>query len=325
MRKRPSKEEKSFLGGAFLGRIPPPNAGGTCRGRNPTVEVMGGKDAHLNELGEFLKARRAELSPRTVGLPETRALRRVPGLRREEVAQLAAISTDYYTRLEQGRLPASASVLATLARVLRLDDDQRAYLYELAGKDTVRPRRAARKILPQMRRLLDQLTETPAMVLGRRMDILAWNPLAAALFTDFSKIPEKQRNYVRMVFTDPAMRRLYDDWETIACTAVAILRMEAAAQYPDDLRLSALVGELSVQDPDFRRWWAAHHVAINRAGTKTLHHPVVGEIILDWDTLTCAADPDQHLVIFTAEPGTPSHQALRFLASWATGPHQPSS
>ena len=211
------------------------------------------RDAHLNELGDFLKARRAELSPQSMGLPDNGTLRRVPGLRRGEVALLAAISTEYYTRLEQGRMEASAPVLMTLARVLRLDDDQRDYLLELAGKDNARPRRrAAQKVRPQMRRLLDNLVDTPALVLGRRMDILAWNPLAAALMTDFSQIPEERRNSVRLVFTDPAMRNLYTDWEDVARTNVAFLRMEAADN-PDDPRLSELVEELSVRDPQVPR------------------------------------------------------------------------
>lgn len=275
------------------------------------------RDAHLNELGEFLKARRAELTPRSVGLPDSGTPRRVPGLRREEVAQLVAISTDYYTRVEQCRIQASAPVLAAIARVPHLDDEQREYLFELAGKENVRPRRrAVQKVQPQLRRLLDDLTATPAIVLGRRMDILAWNPLAAALVTDFAGIPEKRRNYIRLLFTDPAMRALYPDWETVARTCVTQLRMEAA-RHPDDPRLTALVGELSVQDADFRQWWAAHQVATRSVGTKALNHPVAGELTLEWDTLTCTTDPDQQLVIWTAEPGTPSHEGLRFLASWA--------
>ncbi|WP_322761943.1 helix-turn-helix transcriptional regulator [Frankia sp. Cr2] len=280
-------------------------------------------DAHLNELGEFLKARRAELSPRTVGLPDIGGPRRVPGLRREEVAQLAAISNDYYTRLEQGRIQPSAPVLAAIARVLRLGDDQRDYVFELAGKHTGGPRRrAAQKVQPQLRRMLDDLTATPGMVLGRRMDILAWNSLAAALIVDFAEIPEKKRNYVRLLFSDPAMKMLYPDWETPARNCVAQLRMQAA-KYPDDPRLIALVGELSVRDADFRQWWGAHHVAARGGGTKVLNHPVAGELILDWDTLIATTDPEQELVIWTAQPGTPSYDGLRFLASWAASSRRP--
>lgn len=283
---------------------------------------MTSKDSHRTELGDFLKTRRAELNPRDVGLAETGAVRRVPGLRREEVAQLAAISTDYYTRLEQGRLPASAPVLELLARVLQLDADQRGYLAELAGRTPVQPRRRARqRVQPTLQRLLDDLGSTPALVLGRRMDILAWNRLASALITDFAAIPPKHRNYVRLVFTDPAMRALYADWDSVAHTCVAQLRREAAAD-PDDPHLTTLVGELSVQDQQFRQWWAAHHVADRRVGTKTLHHPVVGDLSLDWDTLACATDPNQQLINWTAETGTPTHDRLLILASWAAE-HQP--
>ncbi|MBA8823973.1 transcriptional regulator with XRE-family HTH domain [Saccharopolyspora lacisalsi] len=227
------------------------------------------------------KARRAELSPHHEGLPDTGSQRRVPGLRREEVAQLAAISTDYYTRLEQGRIPASAPVLDALARVPHLDDAQREYLSELAGKDATRPRRRTRQVLrSSLQRVLDDLRFTPAFVLGRRMDVLAWNPLAAALVTDFAQLPTKHRNYVRLLFTEQHMRALYADWESVAHTSVALLRRQAA-HHPDDHRLTELVGELSVRDTDFRQWWAEHHVANQRIGTKTLHHPVVGELTLD--------------------------------------------
>ncbi|BDH05876.1 MULTISPECIES: helix-turn-helix domain-containing protein [Streptomyces] len=282
---------------------------------------MSGNNARRDELGDFLKARRAELRPHMVGLPDGDRPRRVPGLRREEVAQLASISTDYYTRLEQGTLPASAHVLAALARALRLDEDQRTYVYGLAGKTAARPRRrTAQRVRPQWQRLLDQLTESPAMVLGRYMDILAWNSLAAALIADFSAIPATQRNYVRLAFLEPAVRNLFDDWETTARTCVAFLRMEAA-QSPTDSRLAGLVGELSVQDADFRRWWASHDVASKASGTKLLHHPVAGDLTLDWEMLASTADPDQQLMVMTAAPGTPSHQALSFLTSWTEATH----
>ncbi|MFJ4771001.1 helix-turn-helix domain-containing protein [Streptomyces uncialis] len=278
---------------------------------------MSGTHAQRDELGEFLKARRAALTPGAVGLPDPGTPRRVPGLRREEVARLAAISTDYYTRVEQGRLQASAPVLEALARALRLDDDQRAYLHGLAGKGPAPPRRrTAQRVRPQSRRLLDQLTEAPALLLGRHMDILAWNSLAAALITDFAALPENQRNYVRLAFVDPSVRGLFTDWESTARACVAFLRMDAT-QYPDDARLAALVGELSVRDPDFRTWWAAHDVASKTSGTKTMRHPVVGEIVLDWEVLSCAADPEQQLMVMTAEPGSAAHEALRILTSWS--------
>ncbi|GAA5039570.1 helix-turn-helix domain-containing protein [Streptomyces siamensis] len=270
-----------------------------------------------NELGAFLKDRRCALSLRAMGLPDSDSRRRVKGLRREEVALLAAISADYYARIEQGRIQASASVLNRIARVLHLDNDQRERMYELADKDATRRRRCvAQKVQPQLRRLLHGLVDTPAIVLGRRTDILAWNPLAAALITDFARIPAKKRNYVRLVFTDPAMRTLYTDWQHVARTSVAQLRMEAARDSTDQ-RLCGLVGELSVHDEDFRGWWGDHQVSLSTIGTKVLHHPVAGDLTLHWDTLTCPADPDQQLVTLTAEPGTPSHDGLRILASWA--------
>jgi transcriptional regulator with XRE-family HTH domain len=281
--------------------------------------AMSNGNGRLKELGDFLRARRAELSPQEVGLPTNPIARRVPGLRREEVALLATISTDYYRRLEQGRMTASGPVLDELARVLRLTDDQRAYLFELAGKPSGKPRTEqaqARKISPQLRRLLDQLPAAATVVLGSGMDILAWNRLAAALITDFAQIPEHQRNYVRMMFTDPKMRTLYPDWADVARKAVTNLHMDAA-RHPDAPRLAELVSELSTKDENFRTWWHGQHVEGKGQGTKRFHHPVVGDLTLDWDTLICDTAPDQCVIVLTAEPGTPSHDALRILASWA--------
>ncbi|MFG1711028.1 helix-turn-helix domain-containing protein [Nonomuraea sp. M3C6] len=284
-----------------------------------------GPDPGPGEVGAFLKACRAQLEPRDVGLPDTGSLRRVAGLRRQEVAQLAAISVDYYTRLEQGRVRASATVLATLTRALRLDDDQQKYLYELAGRTDARPRRRrpAERPRPAMRRLLDQLTATPAFILGKRLDILAWNPGAAALYTDFAQLLPDHRNYVRLLFTDPLIRGMHRHWEHDARDAVAALRMDAAAD-PDDPGLAQLVGELSVQDPDFRTWWAEHRVTSAGRGTKHYHHTLVGDVSLDCDTWNSPDGSGQRLVILTAEPGTPSHDALRILTSWTTTPQRQS-
>lgn len=268
-------------------------------------------------VGEFLKAARAQLSPSDVGLPERTGHRKVAGLRREEVAQLAAISVDYYVRLEQGRVQPSGSVLATLVRALRLDDDQQSYLYELAGKSHARPkrRRRAEQPRPALRRLLDQLTQTPAIVLGRRFEILAWNPSAAALYTDFDRIPAARRNYIALLFTHPGIRAMHRDWEHDARSAVAALRMQAA-QDPDDPELAALVGQLAIQDPDFRTWWAGHHVTSAGYGAKRYHHPLVGDLTLDCDTWDSPDGSGQRLMVLTAEPGTASHDALRILSSW---------
>ncbi|MFE1996077.1 helix-turn-helix domain-containing protein [Streptomyces parvulus] len=274
------------------------------------------------ELGAFLKARRAGLSPGTVGLPDDGGRRRVAGLRREEVAELAQISLDQYTRLEQGRIHPSAPLLDVLARVLYLDDEQRAHMFSLAGHagDSGQPvRRPAQRARPRLLRVLEDLHTSPAMILGRRMDVLAWNALAAALVTDFSKIPERNRNFLRLLFTDPAVRDLYTDWEVVARACVAHLCSEAARD-PHDARLLALVGQLSVQDPDFRTWWAARHVTARGVGVQRLRHPVVGEMTLDWDALVPTTGADQRLVVWSAESGTQAHDKLLILASWRTSP-----
>ncbi|MEU6373555.1 helix-turn-helix transcriptional regulator [Streptomyces sp. NPDC046909] len=275
-------------------------------------------NAHLKELGQFLKARRAELGPRTVGLPEAEGRRRVTGLRRDEVAALAGISTNYYTRLEQSRATPSASVLATLARVLRMSDKQRDRLFDLAGRETGPPRRRApQKAHPRLRTVLNELSTTPGLVLGPYLDILAWNPMATALFgTDYTQIPDGQRNYIRQLFTDPAMRSLYADWESSARNAMAVLRRWAAVR-PDDRRLTDLVGELSLRDDRFRQWWGGRDVAPRTGGVKVFRHPVAGELTLGWDALSREADCDQQLVVWAAEPGSPAYEGLRFLSSWS--------
>ncbi|MEU2433856.1 helix-turn-helix transcriptional regulator [Streptomyces sp. NPDC007861] len=274
--------------------------------------------ARNNELGDFLRTRRAEVTPGQVGLPATGRFRRVKGLRREEVAQLASLSTEYYTRLEQGRLAgASTSALDAIARALRLDPDQSSYLYQLADKAGVRPRPhrpSTPRVRPQTQLLLGNLTDTPAMLLGRYMSVLAWNPLAASLYTDFAAVPPAERNLLRLTFLDPRIRALYTDWEAGARACVSFVRMDAATN-PTAPDLQALVGELSVRDHDFRRWWAAHDVAHKTFGTKRFHHPVVGDLTLDWQFLTLPHDPDLTLMVLTASPGTPSHQALRRLSA----------
>ncbi|WP_405056704.1 helix-turn-helix domain-containing protein [Kribbella sp. NBC_01505] len=270
-----------------------------------------------DDLGTFLTARRAALRPQDVGLPPT-PHRKVDGLRREEVAQLAAISVDYYTRLEQGRVQASAAVLATLARALRLDEDQQTYLYAVAGKNDARPRRRrpVQKVRPAMMRLLSQLTETPAVVLGKRLDILAWNSAAVALYADFGRLPVARRNYIRLLFDHPAIRGLHAEWQHDAREAVAALRMEAVAD-PGDPELAQLVGDLSVQDADFRTWWAEHHVSTGNYGTKHYDHPTVGRLTLDCDLWTSPDGPAQRLMVLTAAVGSPSYDALRALVGSA--------
>ncbi|MFJ2479240.1 helix-turn-helix domain-containing protein [Pseudomonas sp. NPDC087598] len=267
-----------------------------------------------NDLGEFLRARRSELDPTQVGLPaDTGRARRVAGLRREEVAMLAGISVDYYTRLEQGRLSPSKSALAAVARSLRLQEDDLDYLYRLArlGRTTVDLHRR-QTVGAQTQRLLDSLRDIPVMVIGRYMDVLAWNPMATALYVDFSEIPIEQRNLIRLSFLDPRFRSLYVDWENNGRNCVAFLRMDTA-RFPDDPRLASLIGELSLRDEDFRRWWATHLVASPTCGSKTFQHPQVGKLSLDWQMLSCTESPDQAIIVMTAAPGSEASESLKKL------------
>jgi transcriptional regulator with XRE-family HTH domain len=272
------------------------------------------------ELGAFLKARRAELTPAAVGLDDDGTVRRVPGLRREEVARLATISVDYYTRIEQGRLQASGTVLASLGRALRLDEGQRAYLHELAGRaPATRRRPAVHRLPPSAQRMLDALGHCPAMIFGRYNDILAWNAAAAALYQDFGRLAPAERNYTRLLFLDPASRSLFPDWEEAGRVSAARLRRETAG-HPDDRRLAALVGELTARSPEFRAWWDGRIVSEASRGRKRFRHPVVGPLTLDCDTWTAPDDPDLTFVVLTAEPGSPEDSALRILASWGADP-----
>jgi transcriptional regulator with XRE-family HTH domain len=262
-----------------------------------------------SELGEFLRARRADLDPETAGLEAT-GNRRVRGLRREEVAQLAMISTDYYTRLEQGRLPsASGEVLDALASALRLSQDERSYLYKLAhkGEQHHHPR-DAEGVRPQTRRLLENLRDSPALVLGRYLDVLAWNHLAAVVIKDFDTVPRPERNMLRMLFLDPDVRGRHVDWEPVARGAVGFVR---AAGPPYEPRLAHLIGELSLSDSDFRTWWAERHVNYASLGIRTYTHPLTGPYTLDWQVLRLP-DEDQTLTVMTAR-GPESLEALHRL------------
>lgn len=269
------------------------------------------------EFGEFLRSRRARLRPADLGLPLDGRPRRVPGLRREEIAQLAGVSTDYYTRLEQGRGGnVSESVLDAVARALNLDETERAHLFDLGHPPRTRRRAPARpqRVRPGLYRLLDSL-QTPAFILGRRLDVLATNALARALLTDFDALPAAERNFVRFMLLDPASRELCRDWEKIAAETVASLRLDSG-RHPGDRQLSDLVGELSTTCPEFPRWWACHQVAERTHGTKRYRHPVVGDLTVDYEALRAPDDPDQTLYVYTVEPGSPSEEALRLLTSW---------
>ncbi|GAB1817651.1 helix-turn-helix domain-containing protein [Herbidospora sp. RD11066] len=273
-------------------------------------------DQRRAELGEFLRTRRARLKPQDVGLPDHGRRRRVPGLRREELSQLAGVSVAYYTRLEQGEAGnVSAEVLDSLARALRLTDSEHAHLTHLA-KPRQRPSVARpQRVRPGLLRLLDAITDIPAYVTGRRAEILAWNPMAAALFGDWSRLPPAERNWARMIFLRPEYRELFVDWEQKQIDAVAALRMEAGT-HPGDRGLSALVGELSVKNEDFRRLWATHDVKEKQSGVQRLRHPLVGDLTLHYESYKPAGDIDQSLVTYYAEPGGLAEEALRLLASW---------
>ncbi|WP_327304846.1 helix-turn-helix transcriptional regulator [Streptomyces sp. NBC_01298] len=276
-----------------------------------------------SNLGEFLRTRRSLLHLEDVALPDFGGRRRVAGLRREEIAQLAGVSVDYYTRMEQGRVPnPSGAVLDALARALRLDEDATRHLHRLARpKPAARqvPRRQAppQRVRPMLQRLLDELVDVPAMVMGRRMDLLAWNTAAAALFGDYSALDGADRNIARITFLDETSRELYADWTSCARENVAYLHLDAG-RHPEDPQLASLIGELSMKSADFRRWWAEHPVQDKTSGTKRFHHPVVGDLELAYETLRSTDDPDQALITYAAEPGSPSHDALRMLQAWAT-------
>ncbi|MFG2591343.1 helix-turn-helix transcriptional regulator [Streptomyces sp. NPDC048438] len=277
------------------------------------------------EVREFLTSRRAKITPDEAGLPSG-SRRRVPGLRRSEVAALADMSVEYYSKLERGTLAGvSPAVLEALARALQLDDAERAHLLNLAqaadGSDALtRPRRRAttRQWTPHrsLQWTLDAVTAGPAFVRNGRMDILAANQLFRAFYIDAYATPGNQRNLARFAFLDPASHRFYPDWDAFADVAVAILRTEAGRN-PHDKDLHDLVGELCTRSDQFRTRWGAHNVRHHGTGTKHFHHHAVGDLSLAFEGLEMAAAPGLTLTIYTAEPGSPSEEGLRLLATWA--------
>ncbi|MGC4981113.1 MULTISPECIES: helix-turn-helix domain-containing protein [unclassified Streptomyces] len=287
-------------------------------------EVPTGEAAHAldrrAELSEFLRSRRARLKPEDVGMPDFGRHRRVPGLRREELAQLAGVSVAYYTRLEQGNgRNVSAEVLDSIARALRLTDAEHNHLTHLAKPKQHKKRQAARpqQVRGSLRQLLDTIDGVPAYITGRRSDVLVWNRMAAAVFGDWSELPPQERNWARMVFLRPEYRELFVEWEQKAIDIVCLLRMDAGC-HPDDPRLAALVGELSVKSEDFRRLWATHDVKEKSHGVKLLRHPLVGDLALQFESFRLIGDSELALVTYHAEPGSGSAEALRLLASWGT-------
>jgi hypothetical protein len=280
------------------------------------------------DLREFLATRRARITPQQAGLPTYGGHRRVKGLRREELALLAGVSVEYYTRLERGNARGvSDSVLEALVRALQLDEAERAHLLDLTraanAAARIRRRPPQQRVRPGVQQLLDAMTGVPAFVQNGRLDVLAANPLARALYADLFDDVEVGRapNHARYTFLDPRAADFYPDWNRAAADGVALLRAEAGRS-PDDRELSDLIGELTTRSERFSALWATHNVRWHTTGTKLFHHPVVGDLALAYEGLELTADPGQTLITFTAEPGSPSQQALTFLASWATSPAQ---
>jgi transcriptional regulator with XRE-family HTH domain len=279
-----------------------------------------------SEVREFLVSRRAKITPEQAGLPDYGGKRRVPGLRREEVALLAGVSIDYYVRMERGNLNGvSETVLEALARALQLDEAELAHLFDLAraASAPARPRRRGpqQRVRPSVQRVLDAMTGAAAYVRNGRLDVLAANRLGVALYAPALDGRELPVNLARFMFLDPRASDFYVDWDKIAGDVVAILRGEAGRD-PYDRNLSDLVGELSTRSEAFRSRWAAHNVRLHRTGRKRFRHPVVGDVELTFESLALAADTGLTISTYTAEPGSPSQEALTFLASWTMERHQ---
>lgn len=269
-----------------------------------------------DSIGEFLRSRRAPVAPEQVGL-SSGVGRRVPDLRREELAYLAGVSVDYYVRLELGRTTnVSDAVLDAIARALDLTADERERLINLARPRHRRIRRPGEQSISRtLRRLLDMMDTVPVLVLSRRMDILAWNNLADAVFGVQTMIA-RDRNAARAAFLNPHARALYPNWDSIAAEAVAQLRLEAG-RYPDDPQLAALVGELATSSNDFRYLWAQNDVKRKTTGVTHIAHPVVGALEFTYQTLSVPMWPEQVMVAFTVEPNSPSQERLRLLCGRA--------
>ncbi|MFJ3787932.1 helix-turn-helix domain-containing protein [Kitasatospora sp. NPDC090091] len=311
-------ETASGVGGAIgvtgaTGRGGPTGAGGA---------------GDLGDLGAFLRTRRARLQPEDVGLVAYGTRRRVPGLRREELAQLAGVSITYYTRLEQGQSRnVSDEVLDAVARALRLDADEHAHLRNLA-----RPARAAKgraaaerpeRVRPAVRQLIGAMADVPAVVVGRRNEVLAWNPLGHALLAGHldpaaPDRPADRPNLSRLLFLDPRTRALYPRWETEARAQVAFLRL-AAGRHPNDRQLAELIGELSMKSAEFAALWSGHPVHDCLFGTKELRHPVVGGLVLSFEALPLPEAAGHRMLLFSAEPGSSAEAGLRLLAASAAG------
>jgi transcriptional regulator with XRE-family HTH domain len=277
------------------------------------------------DVQQFLTRMRARLTPEQAGVTAFGGERRVPGLRREEVAQLAGVSTAYYTRMERGNLRGvSESVLRSLGRTLHLDDAETQYLFDLAraaSQGARTPRAKPRPRLPQRAaQLIDAMPDVPAVALGRLGDVAGANTLGRALFPHLFPENGPPLNHTRYLFLDDRAREFYADWEHDARHVVSALRL-IAGHDPSDPALMALVGELATHSPEFRTWWAGHTVTIHAAGAKTIRHPVVGELTVAYETLTLDSAPGIRIVTYLADPGTPSADALDLLRSWVATTH----
>ncbi|MFI2200262.1 helix-turn-helix transcriptional regulator [Streptomyces sp. NPDC020192] len=282
-----------------------------------------------SDIRAFLASRRAKISPQQAGLPAYGGNRRVPGLRREEVALLAGVSIDYYVRLERGHLAgASEEVLGAVANALQLDDAERAHLHDLARAAAKRPTRRARRArgpLPDsVLRVLGSMTDSPAFIRNGRLDILAVNRLGRALYSPlFADGAAPPVNIARFKFLDPRGHDFFPDWEESVNTTVSLLRTEAG-RAPHDTGLTGLIGELVTRSEEFRTAWAKHNVRLHHTGRKSFRHPAVGVLTLDFDAMELPAQPGLTLTAYSAAPHTPDHDALQLLASWAATHDQPS-
>ena len=273
-----------------------------------------------NDIREFLVSRRARITPDQAGLPAYGARRRVTGLRREEVALLAGISVEYYTRLERGSATgASSDVLEGIARALQLDEAERAHLLDLVRTATSRPARrrpTQDRVRPTVRRVLEGITSYPAYLRNGRLDLLATNALGAALYAPVLDDRPLPVNMAQFIFFDRRASEFFIDWDDVANDTVAILRGQAGHD-PFDRRLTDLIGELSTRSEEFRVRWANHNVKFHRSGVKRMHHPVVGDLTLDFEAFELGANPGQRINVYSAEPGSPSAASLQLLASWS--------